>query len=289
MVDVTRTAALFPGQGSHTENMRADVARFLPELLELAEGELGGDLFQRADEATRFAQPAIYLASVAGWQRLDFREVDAVAGHSLGEVAALVAAEALSPEDGLRLVALRGRLMDEAAELGPPGGMLALLGSTAADRAPAIASACGLVVANDNSPGQVVLSGAAQDLEIAARQATSGGLKAMRLKVAGAFHSPAMTSARPTFEAALRSTPFAKPRVPVLSCLTGRPVGDPRRALLAGLTDPVRWRQTLLALRARAINRFIDVGPGRVLAGLVRRTLTDAIVHSIDSLELELA
>ena len=158
------TALLFPGQGSQTADMRDEVAAARPELLALAVDVVGDDPFARVDDGTRYAQPAIYCASVVGFERL--REAGATAGavayagHSLGEVAALVAAGALSAEDGLRLVATRGRLMQESGERAGDGSMLALIGKGAADHAAAIAAAAGLTVANDNAPNQVVLSGA---------------------------------------------------------------------------------------------------------------------------------
>jgi acyl transferase domain-containing protein len=266
--------------------MRDEVRRFLPDLLELAEHELGEDLFDRITEGTRFAQPAIYLASLAGWERLGRPRVAAVAGHSLGEIAALVAAEALPARDGLRLVALRGRLMDDAAELTGDGGMLALLGSGAADHAAAIAARSGLVLANDNSPGQVVLSGSVHRLADGEREAKATGLRAVRLDVAGAFHSPAMAPAVPEFRAALAAATFAEPRIPMISSITTKPLRDPCADLLAALTEPVQWRATLLALRDRGVARFVDVGPGKVLAGLAKRTLTNVVVDTVDTLEV---
>src|SRR6185312_5286824 len=166
------TAFLFPGQGSQTAEMREEVAAARPDLLALACEVVGEDPFARVEDGTRFAQPAIYCASVVGFERLRAAGLtaDAVAyaGHSLGEVAALAAAGALSAEDGLRLVATRGRLMQESGERAGNGSMLALLGNGAADRADAVAQAAGLTVANDNAPNQVVLSGAKDAFEAAA-------------------------------------------------------------------------------------------------------------------------
>src|SRR5437764_12314174 len=153
------TAFLFPGQGSHTDDMREEVARVRPDLLELVSEAVGEDPFPRVNDGTNFAQPAIFCASLAGWEALGRPDADYMAGHSLGELAALVAAGCLSERDGLELVALRGRLMQESGERAGDGSMLALLGAGAAERAPALAEAHGLAVANDNSPQQVVLSG----------------------------------------------------------------------------------------------------------------------------------
>src|SRR5947209_14162645 len=150
------TAILFPGQGSQTSEMRDTVKAVRPELLDAAAEAVGADPFERVGDGTQFAQPAIFCASLAGWDGLGRPLGDFMAGHSLGELAALVAAEAISEQDGLELVALRGRLMQDAGA----GGMLALLGSGAAEQAGELAEAHGLAVANDNSPQQVVLSGA---------------------------------------------------------------------------------------------------------------------------------
>lgn len=273
------TAFLFPGQGSQTAEMRDEVAAARPDLLALAAEVVGEDPFARVDDGTRFAQPAIYCASVVGFERL--REAgataDAVAyaGHSLGEVAALVAAGALSAEDGLRLVATRGRLMQESGERAGDGSMLALLGKGAADHAPAIARAAGLTVANDNAPNQVVLSGAKDAFEAAGEAAREHGLRALPLPVTGAFHSLAMAGARPELEAALARIEFRPPAVTVISSITTEPFGDVRARLADALTLPVRWRETLLALRARGAERFVETGPGTVLTGLVKRTVAD--------------
>jgi malonyl CoA-acyl carrier protein transacylase len=157
------TAILFPGQGSQTPEMRDVVAEIRPDLLELAVAAVGEDPFPLADTGTRYAQPAIFCASLAGWAALGRPQGDFMAGHSLGELGALVAAGALTEKDGLELVALRGRLMQEAGERaaggGAGGGMVALLGAGAADEAPGLAEQHGLAEANDNSPQQVVLSG----------------------------------------------------------------------------------------------------------------------------------
>ena len=139
--------------------MRVSVSEVRPDLLSIVEQIVGEDPFARAEEGTRFAQPAIFCASLAGWEGLGRPDGDMMAGHSLGELAALVAAGCLSERDGLELVALRGKLMQESGERAGDGGMLALLGAGAADHATELADAHGLAVANDNSPQQVVLSG----------------------------------------------------------------------------------------------------------------------------------
>jgi [acyl-carrier-protein] S-malonyltransferase len=269
------TAILFPGQGSQTPEMRETVSAVRPDLLSLVEQIVGEDPFERAEDGTRFAQPAIFCASLAGWETLDRPEGDMMAGHSLGELAALVAAGCLTDRDGLELVALRGRLMQESGERAGDGSMIALMGAGAADHGAELAEAHGLALANDNSPQQVVLSGdrgAFADVSAAAKEL---GLRPMELPVAGAFHSPMMAQAVPEFEAALARVEISPPRVPVLSAVTAAPFEDVRVQLAQALTMPVRWREVLLAMRDRGADRFVEVGPGRVLTGLVKRTLKD--------------
>ncbi len=268
---VASTAILFPGQGSQTDGMREEVERIRPDLLAAAIEAVGEDPFARVDDGTQFAQPAIFCASLAGWEELGRPEGDYMAGHSLGELGALVAAGAVSEQDGLKLVVLRGALMGQAEE----GGMVALMGAGAADHAHELAEAHGLTVANDNSPQQVVLSGPRGSVPAAAHAARELGLRAMELDVTGAFHSPLMAPAAPKFEAALARVKFSSPRVPVLTAATAEPFDDIPLRLAQALTRPVRWRETMLALRERGVERFVEVGPGRVLTGLVKRTLKD--------------
>jgi [acyl-carrier-protein] S-malonyltransferase len=271
------TAILFPGQGSQTAEMRDLVARVRPELLELAFEAVGEDPFVRADEGTNFAQPAIFCASLAGWTAIGgwagtgYPEL--MAGHSLGELGALVAAGALDEREGLELVALRGRLMHESGLAAGDGSMLALVGAGASDRASEIAEAAELTVANDNSPMQVVLSGAKDRLPIAAEHARELGLRPMELDVSGAFHSPMMAAAVPEFRAALERTTFSEPRTTVICAVTAQPFTDPRSELADALTMPVRWREVMLTMHELGAQRFVDVGPGRVLTGLAKRTL----------------
>jgi [acyl-carrier-protein] S-malonyltransferase len=265
------TALLFPGQGSQVEGMRESVAAARPDLLSLAIDEVGGDPFERVEESTRFAQPAIYCASLALLGDVDLDPVGWMAGHSLGEFAALAAADAFSAEDGLRLVALRGRLMDEAA--GGAGAMLALKGTDAWDMATELAFETGTYPANHNSPTQVVLAGREGAILEAHRIARGRGVRAMVLPVRGAFHTPLMESAREPFAAALASVEVRAPRVPVFSGATVAPFSDVRAELVDALTTPVRWSSVLEALFAAGARRFVEVGPGNVLTGLVRRTL----------------
>jgi len=275
------TAILFPGQGSQTPEMRDTVAQIRPELLSTVIEVVGEDPFPRADEGTRWAQPAIFCASLAGWAGLGRPTGDFMAGHSLGELAALVAAGALKERDGVELVALRGALMQASGERAGDGGMIALLGAGAAERAAELAEAHDLAVANDNSPQQVVLSGSRTRLPDVAAAAKELGIRAMELPVTGAFHSPMMASAVPEFEAALARVEVSEPTVPVISAATAEPFDDVRARLAEALTSPVRWRETLLALNALGVDRFVETGPGHVLSGLAKRTLQNVeLVHA---------
>jgi malonyl CoA-acyl carrier protein transacylase len=264
--------------------MRDLVAAVRPDLLEAVTALVGEDPFGRVADSTRFAQPAILCASLAGWTRLR-HHVDpvALAGHSLGELSALAAAGALDEQDALRLVVLRGALMAEAGEASGGGTMLALLGATPAQAA-ALAARHGVSVANDNAPGQVVLSGAPEALDAARREAKGEGLRALSLDVAGAFHSPQMAPAVEPFRAALAEVAFATPAVPVISCATAAPFADPARELADALITPVRWRETMTALDGTGARTFVDAGPGKVLATLAPRCITGASAATADTL-----
>jgi malonyl CoA-acyl carrier protein transacylase len=218
-------------------------------------------------------QPAIFCASLAGWRRAQQERPAYLAGHSLGELAALVAAGSLTVQDGLKLVTLRGRLMQEAAEAAGDGGMLAVMGGREA--VGPIADSLRLTLANDNSPRQVVLSGDRIALRTASKLAEEAGMRAIELPVAGAFHSPAMRGAVPQFRAALAEVDFRPPRVPVLCCLTAQPFDDVRGRLADGLVSPVQWRDVVVGLHEKGVTRFVETGPGRVLTGLIKRTVSD--------------
>jgi [acyl-carrier-protein] S-malonyltransferase len=187
---------------------------------------------------------------------------------------------ALDDATGLRLVALRGRLMQRVAERVGEGGMLAV--RTRIDDAGELAEQFGLTVANDNSPEQVVLSGAVDALERAAEQARAEGARTRRLRVAGAFHAPAMNPAAAKFRAALERVEFKKPQVPVFSGVTAALFDNFRRRLAEGIIRPVHWRETVLSLHGMGVERFVEVGPGKVLTGLVKRTLPPAKAETLD-------
>jgi [acyl-carrier-protein] S-malonyltransferase len=274
-----QTAILFPGQGSQTSGMAAVAAAQRPDLLAQATAELGADPFERIGESTRFAQPAIYCASLAHWEQAGSPAGEMVAGHSLGELAALVAGGALGAEEGLRLAVTRGRLMDEAAAE-TPGSMLAVLGG--ADKAVReLALRLEITVANENAPGQVVLSGPSDAVTEARKALRAEGVKAIRLPVAGAFHSPLMAAAAERFREALAEVEFAPPARPVYSSTAAAPFTDVRAGLAAALTEPVLWTETLRQLRAAGAECFFETGPGDVLTGLVRRTLPEAEARSL--------
>jgi [acyl-carrier-protein] S-malonyltransferase len=272
------SALLFPGQGSHAEGME-EPYRDHPTL-ERGFELLGYDPFERLSEGTRYQQPALFLCSVAAWEQWrdeedEADEARAAAGHSLGEYAALVAAGALQFDDAVRLVDERAAAMADAGEL-HAGGMVALLGGDPRG-VRALASRLGLIVANDNAPGQLVLSGpieAVAEAEEAARD--EAGARARRLDVSGAFHSPLMEPAAERLRAALEATPISEPQIPVYSNGTAAPFVDVRSELSENLLRGVRWRETLLAMRTAGIERFVELGPGAVLTGLVKRTLQAA-------------
>jgi malonyl CoA-acyl carrier protein transacylase len=163
--------------------------------------------------------------------------------------------------------------MQEAAESDSDGGMLAVLGDDTVARR--IAARHSLTIANDNAPGQMVLSGPGDTLDAAASEVKEAGLRPVRLAVKGAFHSPAMALAVPELRAALAAVDVRPPRVPVFSSITARPFDDVRGRLAEALVRPVRWRETLFALHRAGVRRYVEVGPGKVLKGLVRRTLPD--------------
>jgi malonyl CoA-acyl carrier protein transacylase len=247
------SALLFPGQGSHAEGME-EPYRDHP-VLERGLELLGYDPFERLSEGTRYQQPALFLCSVAAWEQ--WRE------------------DADEEDDAVLLVDERAAAMADAGEL-EPGGMVAILGGDARD-VRALASRLGLIVANDNAPGQLVLSGpvdAVAEAEEAARDET--GARARRLDVTGAFHSPLMEPAAERLRAALEATPISEPQIPVYSNGTASPFVDIRSELSQNLLRGVRWRETLLAMRTAGIERFVELGPGAVLTGLVKRTLQAA-------------
>jgi [acyl-carrier-protein] S-malonyltransferase len=254
--------------------MAAVSAEQRPDLVEQARAELGADPFEQIGEGTHFAQPALFIAGLAHWKAAGEPTAGFYAGHSLGELPALVAAGALAADAGLRLATVRGRLMEEASAV-RPGGMVAALGGTD-EVVRAVAERFGLTLANDNAPGQMVLSGDAEQVGEARKALRAEGAKAIRLPVAGAFHSPLMEPAVPGYGEILDATEFG-PADGAFSCITAAPFDDARADLLAALTEPVRWRETLGAMHAAGATRFLETGPGDILTGLSRRTLGEEV------------
>jgi malonyl CoA-acyl carrier protein transacylase len=245
-----------------------------PDLVAQAAEELGADPFEQIGEGTHFAQPALFIAGLAHWKAAGEPGASFYAGHSLGELPALVAAGALDAAAGLRLAVVRGRLMEEASAV-RPGGMVAALGGSD-EVVQKVADEFGLTLANDNAPGQMVLSGDSEKVGEARKALRAEGAKAIRLPVAGAFHSPLMEPAVPGYREALAATDFTAAEG-AFSCITAAPFDDVRADLLAALTEPVRWRETLAAMQGAGAAAFLETGPGDILTGLSRRTLGEAV------------
>ena len=279
-------AYVFPGQGAQFVGMGKDLYDNYPmakDLFEKANSILGfriTDLmFAGTDEdlkQTKVTQPAIFLHSVilAKVMGASFNP-DMVAGHSLGEFSALVANGALSFEDGLVLVSKRALAMQKACEA-EPSTMAAVLGLDDKIVEDACASIDGIVVAaNYNCPGQLVISGSIPAIEAACEKLKSLGAKrALRLPVGGAFHSPLMEPARVELEKAIKETKILKPVCPVYQNVNASPVTDPetiKQNLMAQLTAPVRWTQTVKNMTTDGATDFVEVGPGKVLTGLIKK------------------
>ncbi len=259
---------LFPGQGSPLDDGAATVAEFAPELGTLAAELTGREIFSSASESTAYAQPAIYCLGVARWIAAGRPAFDRLAGHSLGDVTALAVAGAWSISDGLRVVCARGRAMADAADA--DGGMLAM--RVDPEQAAEIARRAGVVVANDNGPSQQVLSGNRSLLEKAGRIASESKIRSTPLAVAGAFHSPDMDAAIGDFMAAMERMPPARPELTVYSSRSAAPFGEDIAAeLAASLSAPVHWRELVLGLERSGVERFVEVGPGRMLGNMIRR------------------
>jgi [acyl-carrier-protein] S-malonyltransferase len=282
-----RLAWVFPGQGSQYMGMGADSFQAddaAKATFSAADAVLGFSLssicFNGPElelRQTKNTQPAIFLHSIV-LVRLMGQELPAmVAGHSLGEYSALVVAGALTFEDGLRLVRLRGELMQRAGEQ-EPGTMAAIIGMTpeATTEMCREASAAGIVQpANFNSPGQIVISGSVEGVHKAMELAKLRGAKMVKeLVVSGAFHSPLMGSAKEGLRGALEKTAIQDARIPVYTNVTAEPVtraAEIRELLYQQLSSPVRWEESVKNMIRDGASRFVEIGPGKVLQGLVKR------------------
>jgi [acyl-carrier-protein] S-malonyltransferase len=293
-----RIALLFAGQGAQAVGMGQDLAGKYPvaaELFQQADNILGRSLSTIAFEGpetelvkTANCQPALFVHGLACLAALQAELKDFApqfaAGLSLGEFTAHAAAGTFSFADGLRLVAERGRLMQEACERSV-GGMAAMIGGEES-AVRQLAQECDVDVANFNSPGQIVLSGEAAKIDAAVAGAKDKGIrKAAKLNVAGAYHSRLMQSAADALAPTLAATPMQPPRFPVVANVSARPVSDPtevRSRLAAQVTGSVRWTETIEYLvDVEKVELFLELGPGGVVAGLVKRTRKETPVLSI--------
>ena len=282
-------AFVFPGQGSQFPGMGKDhynLSVFAKKLFEQANEIVGfrisDIMFEGTEEdlrQTKVTQPAVFLHSVIAFKGIDSVKPEMVAGHSLGEFSALVANGVLSFEDGLRLVSIRAQAMQKACEI-QPSTMAAVLGLDDAkveEVCAAVAAETGEVVvpANYNCPGQLVISGTIKGIEVACeRMKAAGAKRALVLPVGGAFHSPLMAPARDELKAAIETTTFYNPTCPVYQNVVAKAVMDReeiKKNLIDQLTGAVRWTQSVQAMIADGGNRFTEVGPGKVLQGLINK------------------
>lgn len=293
-----KTAYIFPGQGSQYVGMGKDICEQFPiakKYFDEADSILGFSLskicFEGPEEElkqTKNTQPAIFLHSIAVWNLLKPDDAAMVAGHSLGEYSALVAAGAISFSDAIKLVRLRGELMQKAGEENP-GTMAAIVGLDAkvVGEVTCTAYPDGVVqAANFNSPGQIVISGSVSGVRKAMELAKERGAKLVKeLVVSGAFHSPLMQPAKDKLKDALDKVAINDTKIPVYANVTAKPTqraDEIRNLLFEQVTSPVRWEESIVNMAADGATKFVEVGPGKILQGLVKRTVAAAEIFGID-------
>lgn len=282
---------MFPGQGSQFPGMAKDLYESNPaarEMCDRANEILGFNITEimfngtvEELKQTKVTQPAIFLHSVILAKCSPDFKPDMVAGHSLGEFSALTAAGALDFEDGLRLVSIRARAMQKACEANP-GTMAAIIALPTEKVEEICTEIDGVVVpANYNCEGQIVISGSDEAVTLASEKMKEAGAKrALLLPVGGAFHSPLMQSAADELASGIESVKFNEPVCPIYQNVTALPTNDPeeiRKNLLAQLTAPVKWTQTVVNMVANGASNFIEVGPGKVLQGLVSKITVNQV------------
>jgi [acyl-carrier-protein] S-malonyltransferase len=297
---MSKHAFVFPGQGSQFSGMGKNLyesneaAKALFEKAnEIVGFRISDIMFEGTDEQlkqTNVTQPAVFIHSVIAYLTMDQAKPDMVAGHSLGEFSALVANKTLSFEDALRLVSIRAKAMQAACALQPStmAAVLALADEKVEEICASVSKESGEVVvpANYNCPGQLVISGSVKGIEIACEQMKAAGAKrALVLPVGGAFHSPLMDPAKIELAAAIEATTFNTPICPVYQNVTASAVTDPaqiKQNLIAQLTGAVKWTQTVQAMVADGASHFTEVGPGKVLQGLVQKVHKEAVVDGVN-------